>query len=152
MTYPEVLKNPKWQKRRLEILTLDAWRCRHCESEDKTLHVHHLYYIKHAHPWDYPNDALITLCETCHEMAPLVNWKQAFLDLNMTEFDLLELALMVKHRKRVHDNDPAYDEFKQKHKCRNLWPLMDIDLFTDDADLKDYYNNVEKHRRYYSNG
>jgi hypothetical protein len=30
------------------------------------LHVHHKYYIKDKLPWDYPDDALITLCAKCH--------------------------------------------------------------------------------------
>lgn len=31
------------------------------------LHVHHKYYIIGRKPWEYPNDALITLCSDCHE-------------------------------------------------------------------------------------
>lgn len=30
------------------------------------LHVHHKYYIKDKLPWDYPDDALITMCAMCH--------------------------------------------------------------------------------------
>ena len=30
------------------------------------LHVHHKYYILNKLPWEYDNDALITLCELCH--------------------------------------------------------------------------------------
>lgn len=30
------------------------------------LHVHHKYYILDTVPWDYKNDALITLCQWCH--------------------------------------------------------------------------------------
>lgn len=28
--------------------------------------MHHLGYISGADPWQYPDDLLITLCETCH--------------------------------------------------------------------------------------
>ena len=31
------------------------------------LHIHHKYYIKGLRAWEYKNDALITLCQTCHE-------------------------------------------------------------------------------------
>ena len=31
------------------------------------LHVHHKYYIKGKKTWDYDSNALITLCELCHE-------------------------------------------------------------------------------------
>ena len=30
------------------------------------LHVHHLYYLESKHPWEYANEALITLCNSCH--------------------------------------------------------------------------------------
>jgi hypothetical protein len=31
------------------------------------LHVHHQYYQNNCMPWEYPKDALITLCWQCHE-------------------------------------------------------------------------------------
>lgn len=31
------------------------------------LHVHHKYYIKNKLPWEYSNEALITLCQNCHQ-------------------------------------------------------------------------------------
>jgi hypothetical protein len=33
----------------------------------KALHVHHKYYQTYKKPWEYPNDALQTLCWLCHE-------------------------------------------------------------------------------------
>src|SRR5690606_34273771 len=33
---------------------------------DTTLQVHHLYYVDRANPWDYPDDALVTVCSKCH--------------------------------------------------------------------------------------
>ncbi|MGX7688631.1 hypothetical protein ACWA1C_15810 [Flectobacillus roseus] len=36
-------------------------------SEVKNLHVHHKYYQMGKLPWDYPDEALITLCWRCHE-------------------------------------------------------------------------------------
>lgn len=33
----------------------------------KGLNVHHKYYMQGLKPWEYPNDALITLCEDCHK-------------------------------------------------------------------------------------
>ncbi|TMI72079.1 MAG: hypothetical protein E6H09_11155 [Bacteroidetes bacterium] len=33
----------------------------------KGLHVHHRYYKQDLLPWQYPDDALITLCWSCHE-------------------------------------------------------------------------------------
>lgn len=64
-SYAEKLKDPRWQKKRLEILNRDQFACLCCGSKIKTLHIHHRYYLK-VDPWDYPNDALDTLCESCH--------------------------------------------------------------------------------------
>lgn len=66
-TYWEKLKDPRWQKKRLEILERDEFRCIGCGSEEKTLHVHHGYYDKNRDPWDYENETLYTYCEECHE-------------------------------------------------------------------------------------
>lgn len=65
-TYSEKLKNPKWQRRRLEILQRDGFKCTCCQDEETTLHVHHLDYLPGFEPWDHPDHLLITLCETCH--------------------------------------------------------------------------------------
>jgi hypothetical protein len=37
------------------------------ESYIKGLNVHHKYYIKGLAPWEYEDNALITLCEDCHK-------------------------------------------------------------------------------------
>lgn len=67
MTYQEKLLDPRWQRKRLEILQDDEWQCQKCHATENTLHVHHLYYEKGRDPWDYSRDALIILCASCHE-------------------------------------------------------------------------------------
>lgn len=59
-------QDPRWQKKRLEILSRDRFVCLGCGAADKPLHVHHLYYCKGRSPWEYPNWALETRCEDCH--------------------------------------------------------------------------------------
>ena len=66
MTYRDRLLDPRWQKKRLEIMDRDGFKCGYCPNTHITLHVHHKYYLPNADPWDYPNEALITLCENCH--------------------------------------------------------------------------------------
>lgn len=65
--YREKLLDPRWQKKRLEVLERCHWSCRHCNSKDKTLHVHHAYYLPNRDPWDYPDKDLSALCEDCHK-------------------------------------------------------------------------------------
>jgi len=66
-SYLEKYKDPRWQKKRLEILERDKWSCKRCTRLDAPLHVHHRIYISGKDPWDYENNLLVTLCEDCHE-------------------------------------------------------------------------------------
>ena len=66
-SYSELLKDPRWQKKRLEILERDGWRCGWCDSSTKTLHVHHKAYKPGCKPWEYENDWLMAVCEDCHQ-------------------------------------------------------------------------------------
>lgn len=68
-TYAELLKDPRWQKKRLLVLERDSWECVHCGDADKTLHVHHRIYRKNTKPWDYEDNVYETLCEACHKKA-----------------------------------------------------------------------------------
>lgn len=68
MTYSEKLKHPLWQRKRLEVMQRDGWKCLQCNSSEKTLNVHHIKYVG-DNPWDTPSEFLKTLCEDCHEAA-----------------------------------------------------------------------------------
>lgn len=65
--YAQKLRDPRWQKRRLEILERDNWTCQKCCDTESTLVVHHRDYLRGKDPWDYPDSLLVTLCEDCHE-------------------------------------------------------------------------------------
>lgn len=67
MTYSEKLKDPRWQRRRLEILNRDEFTCRDCGDKENTLHVHHCTRIGGKEPWEYIDGDLRTLCWKCHE-------------------------------------------------------------------------------------
>lgn len=47
-------------------MEMDKFSCRVCHDKETSLHVHHTYYRKNTEPWDYPDEALVTLCEACH--------------------------------------------------------------------------------------
>lgn len=67
MTYAEKLRDPRWQRKRLQTLEAYNFKCGVCLSEEKTLHVHHLIYRKGVEPWDYePVADLMAMCEDCH--------------------------------------------------------------------------------------
>lgn len=68
-TYSEKLRDPRWQRKRLEVLQRENFKCQHCYAADKTLNVHHTIYRKGAAPWEYEDRLLMVLCEDCHR-----NW------------------------------------------------------------------------------
>jgi hypothetical protein len=70
-SYSEKLKDPRWQRKRLEIMQRDEFRCVQCKDAESTLNVHHVYYRRGRDPWDYPNYLLVTLCEDCHSKTPM---------------------------------------------------------------------------------
>lgn len=65
-SYADRLRDPRWQKKRLEIFERDGFSCRDCKSTDKELQVHHCVYIPGLQPWEYPEDLTLTLCYDCH--------------------------------------------------------------------------------------
>ncbi len=70
ISYEELLKDYRWQNKRVEILMRDGYRCRNCKSLNN-LQVHHRQYhlnksdVK-VRPWEYSHKYLITLCNSCH--------------------------------------------------------------------------------------
>jgi hypothetical protein len=65
--YMAKLRDPRWQRMRLEVMNRDEFTCQSCFDKDATLNVHHSYYKQGKEPWDYPITALVTLCERCHQ-------------------------------------------------------------------------------------
>lgn len=70
-SYSDLLKTEEWRNKRLKIIKRDNCRCVYCGNRFH-LHVHHKYYSAYPNgvlvdPWNYPDDALITLCSYCHQ-------------------------------------------------------------------------------------
>lgn len=67
-TYQDRLKDPRWQRKRLEVFERFNFQCANCKDSASTLHAHHRYYIQGREPWDYPDVALVCLCDECHQI------------------------------------------------------------------------------------
>jgi hypothetical protein len=80
-TYAEKLKDPRWQKKRLEIFERDKWTCQACGDTTQTLNVHHRFYKSGLDPWEYNEVDLVTLCDNCHgiERDQRAEWEQSLL-------------------------------------------------------------------------
>jgi 5-methylcytosine-specific restriction endonuclease McrA len=66
LTYKEQLKDGRWQRKRLEIMERDGFKCRCCKSTND-LTVHHLYYLPNTLLWEYENEGMVTICKTDHD-------------------------------------------------------------------------------------
>jgi len=73
--YAELLKDPRWRIKRLEILIRDGRKCTKC-GKTTTLQVHHKVYST-EYPWDSKNEELITLCKSCHEKTHNIKTKKS---------------------------------------------------------------------------
>lgn len=69
LSYWELLRDPRWQEKRLRIMERAGFKCENCEDKTTTLNVHHTYYEKGVSPWEYPDHSLQCLCEPCHKLA-----------------------------------------------------------------------------------
>jgi hypothetical protein len=69
LSYSDQLKHPNWQRRRLEMLNGSGFSCSRCGNTESTLHVHHKRYVKGREVWEYGDDELAVLCESCHQDA-----------------------------------------------------------------------------------
>jgi hypothetical protein len=92
--YWELLQDPRWQRKRLEILSRDIFTCKECGATDKPLHVHHKIYIKGLKPWEYKEQLLTTLCNDCHESeeALIISFKSLLADILASGVDYWEIG------------------------------------------------------------
>ena len=73
----------------------DNWTCQICGTTKNSLTVHHFYYTPYKKAWEYDDDVLVTLCNSCHEVAhneipkissliafSIVRNRKSFIDVN----------------------------------------------------------------------
>lgn len=71
-SYGALLFKPEWKAKREEILNRDNYSCVICKINNN-LQVHHRQYHfviqknQFKLPWQYPENLLVTLCESCHK-------------------------------------------------------------------------------------
>lgn len=68
MNFFDQYKSPEWQKKRLEVLQKAEFHCQRCFDAESQLHVHHKRYVKGRKVWDYTDDELEVLCDSCHSI------------------------------------------------------------------------------------
>lgn len=109
MTYSEKLKDPRWQKLRLQVFERDKWTCRDCGANDKPLHAHHTYYDKGADPWDYNENAIMCLCENCHQIRHMITDAISRFT-GLMPIEMLEIMLQVSRFSYIIYTSKNYDQ------------------------------------------
>lgn len=113
MKYIDKLKNPKWQKKRLEILNRDEFKCCYCNDTETELQIHHLKYTKE--PWDAPNENLITLCKDCHSFTTF-NKKINVIEIIKQKDVTYGLIFNVKHNIKCFEFIELFGFLNNKYK------------------------------------
>ena len=107
MKYTDKLKDPRWQKKRLEVLSRDEFKCKSCGDDKSELQVHHME--KSEIPWDSPMRHLITLCKSCHALMHKLQWITPYHD----ELRLIILAWL------QWEEDDFYEAYFESRKELN---------------------------------
>lgn len=143
--YSEKLKDPRWQKKRLEILERDKWTCRICEDTTSTLVVHHRDYLPGKEPWEYPDDLLITLCEDCHiEEMGREELEQSLIHNIRRKFFINELSVLDDAFSKMPDNLTNSSESFMVAEAI-WWFLTDSDVLKEMTDR--CWENMHKERK-----
>jgi len=122
-----VWKDPRWQRRRLEIFERDGFRCTECGDDKASLQVHHkIYRGSWSNPWVAPDDALTTLCEPCHEKRTNLDRALKERTANMPNEQLATLLENIDRHRNAIDVQGAWDEAKSRRLER--LDLMRIEL------------------------
>lgn len=111
-TYSEKLKDPRWQRKRLEIMQRDGFKCRNCDDDKSTLHVHHWEYS--GEPWEANDDDMMTYCDKCHEMAHDLSMRDSAGIIKATRRFLLSGPKFVANVYLRHINAVLFVDVKRK--------------------------------------
>jgi hypothetical protein len=115
--YWKLLRDPRWQRKRLEILQRSDFSCEVCGATDQTLNVHHRIYRKGAAPWEYADNELQALCEECHEAHHGLEkvLKTALAQLNIDDLErVLGYIRGLDARRKIEPSDLEPEEFSPK--------------------------------------
>lgn len=109
--FSEMYKHPRWQKKRLEIMSKNGFICDMCCDTNTTLNVHHRWYKQNRYPWEYPDFCFQVLCENCHREES----KRSEDKDGNANFEDWELAMMKYGAQSVieHMYDKDYEDFQK---------------------------------------
>lgn len=132
-SYSEKLLDPRWQKKRLEILQDNDFTCEICGDTESTLHVHHKMYAKGREPWEYETEQYAVLCKTCHSYQHQDEHDLFFEVMSRLYLDgplsKQEIAIIVagitKHEIELNTDFHKFLYFLGEKVVKNYWSYID---------------------------
>lgn len=115
MEFKDQYKHPLWQKRRLEALERADFCCEGCTDCDSPLHVHHRQYFKGRKIWEYADDELEVLCDSCHQEAHHLLDELKPLIATLPTHALREIASLIAGYRTEADGSASMEKGYQRH-------------------------------------
>ena len=140
--YQEQLQDPRWTKRREEIIERDRGTCKICKRTDVELNVHHRRYAHGRDVWDYPDHELETLCSECHRAYHKLSDAITSSSTSREKFYKDRVGDRIYRARREHSGFLLLEDPKDPartliiHKRTGLWQACSYDLATIYALLK----------------
>lgn len=73
--------------------------CFRCEGTAS--HVHHRYYLSvETPPWDYPDDALLSMCSSCHKREHRINPLSDYTNPDLNKLSTINYPSKIQEKKR----------------------------------------------------
>lgn len=127
LTYSEKLRNPRWQRKRLEIWDRAGNKCENCNDSEFEMHVHHKWYERGREPWEYPNEALALLCSECHKQAQVTKLLMDKLVGTMTIEQQDSIVFFFAENEHFYDVTPE-----------QVWNFL-IDILNNDRNFRNLF-------------
>jgi hypothetical protein len=123
MTYSEKLRDPRWQKKRLEILQRDDFTCQLCKDTKAELQIHHKEYITGREPWEYENENFITYCKHCHKV--------------VENYKLIKCAVIAISKRKLENSSFGLISILKQNTDESGTLFSSVDIIEND-----YYENI----------
>jgi hypothetical protein len=143
-TYAEKLKDARWQEKRKRIYARCEGECEECGAA-MPLQVHHCYYRYGRQPWQYPDGALLALCEQCHKSRADIElaWRLFLPALKCDELAILkELLGQLLY---WHSRSSVFDFLTTLAKVPGWLQIQYPAYITTEEALDSYRTNAEYH-------
>jgi hypothetical protein len=139
-SYFDLLKDPRWAAKRNRIVRRASEHCEDCGNRTNRVEVHHCYYRYGRYPWQYPDAALLAVCQDCHKRRAKIEleWRAFMPRLTTRELrtlkDTLDKCLYWFDRRRLFSFLATLSKHDVKQLDRLAW-LMETRGHPDERDV-----------------